>query len=138
MFFLNGGGKMILNATGKIAVKCSECGKYSIIDINEFKLKTQTGYYCECGHKILNASASRGELVLDIGCIACDSVHNYRFKLRNVMKQSINIISCPVTGMEIAFLGKDHQVNDFVKRYMDDMFELLKSLGIIQERASWL
>jgi DNA-directed RNA polymerase subunit RPC12/RpoP len=127
---------MILNASGKIAVKCSECGKYSIIDINMFKLKTQTSYYCECGHKILNAGIAKDELVLDIGCIACDSIHNYRFKLRNIMKQSINIISCPVTGMEIAFLGKEYHVNDFVKRYMDDMFELLKSLGIIQGRSS--
>jgi hypothetical protein len=40
--------------------------------------------------------------------------------------------------MEIAFLGKDYHVNDFVRKYMDDMFELLKSLGVIREKNTML
>ena len=122
---------MVLNTMGKIAVKCSKCGTYSILDIDLFKLKSSKSFHCKCGHKILNANLTKGELVLNIDCIACEKQHIYRFKLLRVMKQEINIISCPTIGMEIAFLGKDYHVNDFVKKYMDDMFELLESLGVI-------
>jgi hypothetical protein len=40
--------------------------------------------------------------------------------------------------MEIAFLGKDYHVNDFVRKYMDDMVELLESLGVIGRRNTML
>lgn len=123
---------MILNTTGKIAVKCSKCGKYNIVDFDLFKLNEARSYHCKCGHRILKAKVAKGELILDIDCIACEKQHTYKFKLKRVIKQPINIISCSAVGMEIAFLGKDYHVNDFVRKYMDDMFELLKSLGVME------
>lgn len=129
---------MILNASSKIAVKCSECGKYNIIDINFFKLKVPTSLRCSCGHKMLKARILKTELLVEIDCIACDKVHIYRYKLKDILEKPLNIISCPVTGMEIAFLGKENYVDDVVKKYMDDMFELFKFLGIIEERRTGL
>lgn len=124
---------MILNTSGKIAVKCSKCGIYSIVDINLFKLKNAKNYHCKCGHRILKANVSGGELILNIDCIACEKQHTYRYKLARVIKQPINIISCKAVGMEIAFLGKDYHVNDLVRKYMDDMYELLKYLGVMEK-----
>lgn len=129
---------MILSTSSKIAVKCSECGKYSIVDIDLFKLKEARSYHCECGHRILKAKVAKSELILDIDCIACEKQHIYRFKLLSVIKQPINIISCNAVGMEIAFLGKDYRVNDLVRKYMDDMFELLRSLELIERRNTML
>lgn len=127
---------MILNASSKIAVKCGECGKYNVIDINIFELKIQTSLRCSCGHRMFRAGVAKGELILDIDCIACEKEHSYRFKLKDLLERPLNIISCPSTGMEIAFLGKDCYVDDVVKRYMDDMFELLKALGVVEERMT--
>lgn len=129
---------MILSTSGKIAVKCSSCGKYSIVDMDLFKLKETREYNCECGHRILKANVAKGELILDIDCIACEKLHRYRFKLLSVIKQPINIISCKAVGMEIAFLGKGSHVNDFVRKYMDDTFELLRSLGVIERKNTML
>lgn len=125
---------MVIDTTGKIAVKCSKCGTYSIVDIDLFKLKEPGSFHCKCGHRILGANVARGELRLEIDCIACEKPHAYRFKLKRVIKQPMNIICCPTIGMEIAFLGRDYRVNDFVKKYMDDILELLKSLGVVEKR----
>lgn len=122
---------MVLNAYSRIAVKCSECGKYNIVDLNIFQLKIPTSVRCDCEHRMFKAHIYKSQLMLDIDCIACDEHHNYSLRLKEVMKSQMDIISCPLTGMEIAFLGKDVFVDEIVKRYLDDMKELLKSLDAI-------
>lgn len=125
---------MIIDTRGKMAVKCSKCGKYSIVDIDLFSLIEPKDFHCKCGHKMLSARVTKGELRLGIECIACEKQHTYRFKLKHVIKQPMNIICCSATGMELALLGRDDYVNYFVKRYMDDMLELLRTLGVIGKR----
>lgn len=127
---------MVLNASSKIAVKCSECGKYNIIDLNFFKLKTPASTRCSCGQKMITAKVCKRELNLNIECIACEKPHEYRFKLKDILEKPLNIISCPHTGMEIALLGKDNYVEDIVDKYMDDVYELLKYLGVIEEEKA--
>lgn len=127
---------MILDASRKIAVKCSECGKYSILSTNFFEMKIPSSHRCSCGHRMFKSYINKGEITIDIECIACENTHSYKFKLKDIIERPISIISCPATGMEIAFLGKDNYVDDVVQRYMEDMFELLKALGIIEERAA--
>jgi hypothetical protein len=127
---------MVLNTCSRIAVKCSECGKYNIVDLNIFKIKIPTIVRCDCGYRMLKAHVNKSQLILDIDCIACEEHHNYSIKLKEVVKTQVDIISCPLTGMEIAFLGKDVFVDDIVKRYIDDMKELLKSIGAIDVMAT--
>lgn len=125
---------MIIDARGKMAVKCSKCGKYSIVDIDLFRLIEKNSFQCKCGHKMMSARVIKGELRVEIDCIACEKQHTYRFKLKRIIKQPMNIICCPATGMELALLGRDNYVNEFVKKYMDDMLELLRTLGVIGKR----
>jgi hypothetical protein len=127
---------MILNTYSKIAVKCSECGKYNIVDLNIFNIKIPTSVRCDCGYRMFKAHIYKSQLILDIDCIACEEHHNYSFRLKEVVKSGVDIISCPLTGMEIAFLGKDVFVADIVNRYIDDMKELLKSIGAIDVIAT--
>lgn len=123
---------MILNASSKIAVKCSQCGKYNITDFNLFRIGSPAGIRCSCGQKILKAGIANKMLELSIECIACEKPHTYRFRLRDILEKPLNIISCPNTGIEIGFLGKDRLVEEIVNRYMDDVCELLKYLGAIE------
>lgn len=127
---------MVLNASSKIAVKCSECGKYNVTDMNFFKLNVSNSIKCSCGQKMIAAKISKGVLSLNIECIACEKPHSYRFKLRDILDKPLNIISCPHTGMEIAFLGKDSYVEEIVDKYMNDFYELLKYLGVIEEERA--
>lgn len=127
---------MVLSTSGKIAVKCSECGKYNIIEFNIFNLKMAASYRCSCGHKILKTNIVKSDIIFEIDCIACDKKHYYRYKIRELLDKPLNIISCPETGMEIAFHGKEGYVEDIVKRYMDDMVEILRYLGVVDERKT--
>jgi DNA-directed RNA polymerase subunit RPC12/RpoP len=124
---------MVLDASSKVAVKCSDCGKYNIADINIFALKAKTSCTCSCGHKILKMWIDKDDIFFEINCIACDKKHRYKFKLKEIIEKPLNIISCPDTGMEIAFVGRENYVDDVVKRYMDDLYELLKELGAVEE-----
>lgn len=127
---------MVLDSSCRIAVKCSECGKYNLVDLNIFNMKIPTSLRCDCGHRMLKSYINNSQLNLDIDCIACEKQHSYKFRLKDVMERPMNIISCPVTGMEIAFLGKEAYVDDIVERYMEDMHKLLKSLGVIDDITS--
>ncbi|EYE89878.1 hypothetical protein Q428_00495 [Fervidicella metallireducens AeB] len=127
---------MIFNASSKIAVKCSECGKFSIINLDFFKLKTATSFRCDCGSKLLKIQIINNELLIEIDCIACEKTHAYKYRLKDIIERPVTIISCPLIGMEIAFLGKEKFVEDIVTRYMEDMYQLLKYLGIVEERPS--
>lgn len=129
---------MLIKTILKIAVKCSQCGEYKLIDLDLFRLKGRKEFYCECNNKILSTHISKGELIIDVKCITCEILHSYKFKISEVLKQQINIISCPAIGMEIAFLGQESYVQDFVNRSFVDMCELLKSLGITTKRRGKL
>lgn len=120
-----------------IAVKCSECGRYKVFDVDMFKLKISTNIMCSCSKKIINAWIKKGEIYLDINCIVCDRIHSYKFKLKEVIyEKPLTILSCPQTGMEIAFIGKADRVNGLVERYMGDMYELLEYLGVFEKPVS--
>lgn len=127
---------MIVDTLNKIAVKCSECSKYTVVDLNLFKLKVPTNIMCECGNNILKIYIKDNELILNISCIACDDVHSYAFNVKDIIKKQLLILSCPVTGMEIAFLGKKNYVDKVVDRYMVDMYELLNYLGVIDKKEN--
>jgi hypothetical protein len=126
---------MILNASSKIALKCDKCGRFNVYDINMFKLGTSNSFKCSCGHTTLRAGLGKGEFHVEIGCIACEETHMYRMKLREVMERPINIIGCPHTGMEIAFLGWEEYVESFIEEYTKDMNKLLRYLGMLEKRA---
>ncbi|QCX33404.1 hypothetical protein FDN13_06600 [Caloramator sp. E03] len=121
---------MIINTSCKIAVRCSNCGEYNIADVDIFKLKEPTGIKCECGQVPYKVKKINKTLIFDISCIGCENIHSYKFKIRDLMSNQINIISCPNSGIEIAFIGNESYVEGIVEKYRNDMIELLKALGI--------
>ncbi|MCX7695988.1 MAG: hypothetical protein N2Z71_09820 [Caloramator sp.] len=129
---------MIMDSSIKAAVKCSECGSYTSFHINLFEAKRPTSRRCSCGNIVLKVSATKGEVDIDIPCIACGETHRYKYKIKDLIDKSVNILACPVCGMEIAFLGKEYLVDDMVNRYMDDMLELLTHLGVIDKTKRWV
>ncbi|MCX7951587.1 MAG: hypothetical protein N2594_06505 [Clostridiales bacterium] len=129
---------MIMDSSIKAAVKCSECGKYTSFYINLFEAKQPTSRRCNCGNVVFKVCVTKGEIDIQIPCIACGDIHKYKIKVKDVIDKSVNILSCPISGMEIAFLGKEYFVDDMVQRYMEDMFELLTHLGVIDRTKRWV
>lgn len=126
---------MILNASNKIAVKCSGCGKYNVADFNIFNLKDNNNIRCTCGKVIIMIGFNATDVILKLGCIACDSYHVFTVKRKDILEKNINILSCPVSGMEIAFFGKTPYIDDIIEKYMNDMLNLLKFIGVVEDRS---
>lgn len=121
---------MIINTSCKIAVKCSNCGEYNIADVDIFKLKEPMSIKCNCNQVIYKVKKINKTLIFDISCIGCENIHRYKFKINDLMSSQVNIISCPNSGMEIAFIGNESNVKGIIEKYKNDMIELLKALGI--------
>ncbi|MEG2893793.1 MAG: hypothetical protein RR840_10590, partial [Clostridium sp.] len=82
---------MILNADGKIAVKCSECGKYNVSDFNIFNIKDNNMLKCSCGNDLVLIGSSVSDIILKIKCITCDTYHIFTVKRRDILEKNINI-----------------------------------------------
>lgn len=126
---------MILNASNKIAVKCNECGKYNVSDFNIFSLKEQNIIKCECGNELVLIGFNDVDIILRVKCIACDTDHIFKVSRKTVLEKNINILTCPNTAMEIAFFGKTPYIDDIIEKYMDDMLNLLKHIGIVEDKS---
>lgn len=126
---------MILNASNKIAVKCGGCGNYNVSDFNIFALKKNNVIKCECGNDIVLIGFNDKDIIFRINCIACDTDHIFKVNRRNILEKNINILSCPNTGMEIAFFGKTPYIDDIIEKYMNDMLSLLKYIGIVEDKS---
>ncbi|MCX7883821.1 MAG: hypothetical protein N2448_02140 [Caloramator sp.] len=122
---------MVFDASNKIAVKCAKCGEYNIVDVDIFNLKETMEAKCRCGENMFKVKRIKKDLVFDINCIACENIHRFKFRLLDLMTKPLNIIICPISGMEIAFVGKDKNVKDIMAQYNNDILELLKALGIM-------
>ncbi|KMT22810.1 hypothetical protein [Clostridium cylindrosporum] len=126
---------MILNASNKIAVKCSECGKYNVSDFNMFNLKVNNTIRCNCNKDIVLIGFNATDIILKISCIACDNYHIYNIKRKDILEKNINIVACPDSGMEIAFFGKTPYIDDIIEKYMNDMLNLLKFIGVVEDKS---
>lgn len=123
---------MLLNASTKLAVKCSECGKYNVTEINIFRMRIPTSLRCDCGHRTARIRIHSSRLILEVDCIACEKQHSFQFSLRELMEKPIRIISCAETGMEIAFLGWEENVKSIIEQYNEDMQEVYQSFGLLE------
>ncbi|MEG0641222.1 MAG: hypothetical protein RR515_01375, partial [Clostridium sp.] len=97
---------MILNAEGKIAVKCSQCGRYNVSDFNIFTMKNRNTIKCDCSNDLVLIGFNLSDIILKINCVACDTYHIFTVKRKDILEKNINIVACPASGMEIAFFGK--------------------------------
>lgn len=124
---------MVVNTSGKIAMKCSKCGRYNMADLNAFKLKDTVNVFCSCGKKNLKAFIKNNEIVFEIDCPICENKHIYKFKLKDAFEKQMNILNCPETGIEIAFFGNGYYINTIVEKYREGIYELMKYYGISED-----
>lgn len=126
---------LILNTSSKIAIKCGKCGKYNTSDLNIFNLKSTNTVKCECEKELITSHINSNSIIFKIYCIACEEYHIFKLSIKDVLEKNINILACPISGMEIAFLGKTPYIEDIVEKYINDMLNLLKFIGIVEDKS---
>lgn len=124
---------MLFDTNISASVRCSHCGKLTIKDISLFNLSKDSLYEekCECGEMQFRIKSSDSKTFrVYINCIACDKEHMYVFNSRQVLSEKVKILSCPNSGLDIAFVGNKKLVREVAAKYQKDLRELIKVLGV--------
>ncbi len=124
---------MLFETNISAAVKCTECGKLGIVDISLFDLSKKDSHHCtcECGKVLLKIKSSGCKnFRVYIPCVGCDKEHLYVFNSRQVLSEKVKILSCPVSRMDIAFIGNRSLVREVAAKQERDLQELINVLGI--------
>lgn len=122
-----------------IAVRCADCGRIKFHSISVFDLlaNKRMDFYCSCKAMELSVWLKDNKtIILRIPCVACDSVHTYRYSLKEVFKKSVTVVYCDSMDFELCFLGKSEDVEDIVYRYQEGINELLGELGLSNDDGS--
>lgn len=124
---------MLFDTNISASVRCAHCGKLTIKDISLFNLSKDSLYEekCKCGKIQFRIKSSDSKTFrVYINCIACDKEHMYVFNSRQVLSEKVKILSCPSSGLDIAFVGNKKLVREVAAKYQKDLQELIKVLGV--------
>lgn len=122
-----------------IAVRCAYCGRIKFHSISIFDLlaNRRMDFYCSCKAVELSVWLKDNRtIILRIPCVACGSVHTYRYSLKEILKKNVTVVYCDSTDFELCFLGKSEDVKNMVRRYQDGISELLGELGLSNDDGS--
>lgn len=124
----------VLDTNFVFAVRCANCGriKFHSISTFDFVVNNKLKLYCDCGEAELTVSLKDNRTIfIEIPCLACDSVHTYRYNLKDLLRRRVTVICCSETDFELCFLGKNQDVKDIVYKYQEDLHELMDKLGLM-------
>lgn len=120
---------MLITTDVTIAYKCSACGSFEFFNISVFNAlhAKELELSCRClKSRIVMARENSKSLKAKIPCIGCGSEHLYVFN-RKILYSDINTFYCPLTKMELCFIGKDKSVRrkvDMLEQKLDELIDM--------------
>jgi len=123
---------MLVDTQVTIAYKCSSCGSYEFFNISLFAhLNSKDRVFsCHCGKsKMVITGEGPGRCKVTIPCIGCGGEHSFVIRRKDLLARDICVYSCPVTGMEQCFLGKDGIVRKKVDCLEEKLDHLIDMFG---------
>ncbi len=123
---------MIINRSSTIAYKCPVCGSIEFDDISIFDFSGKKEYTLMCGCEDSSVSLTmkrNKQCAITVPCIACNEIHMFTIPTNALWNNNIMNFSCPNTGVELCFIGKDDIVRTSVDDYEIQMDSLLNDIG---------
>ena len=123
---------MLLSTSLTIAYKCPSCGKFEFFNTSLFKVFCIKEFcmVCCCGKSHLKVSNTcAGEHRIAFPCIGCGEEHIFLLKRKNLFIKNVNILHCPVTGIQQCFIGNDEEVRKRIDNLEKEYDELINNLG---------
>jgi hypothetical protein len=124
--------EMLIDTSSTVAYKCASCGTYAYFRISIFELlhKKQCRLTCRCKHtNIIISEEASNNYKVKIGCIGCGKEHSYIVSMKELLYKDTNVFSCPETGIQQCFIGKDADVRKKVDSLEKEMDELIDAFG---------
>lgn len=122
---------MLFDSNISVAVRCMDCGLFHIENITLFHLYKSDAYgmNCECGKDIIKLRSRECKAFhVSIPCDICSKPHLFTFTSRQVLTEKIKILECPTSRAELAFIGNKQLVEEVVRKYENDLRELIDVL----------
>ena len=115
----------------KIAYRCPECGTTTFGLVGKFALAAnmlRLKCDCEKGSNLDISISNDDKIKLSVPCLYCKQNHNYTVTKAIFFDRDIFNLSCPYSGMDIAFIGENDKLTEELKRTGKELDELLQNL----------
>lgn len=115
-----------------LAYRCPHCGTGVISAVDIFALGGgMVKLKCTCGESALSAvTTDESKIHLTVPCILCGSDHHFTLSSSLFFGKDIFPLSCPYTGMNIAFLGEMNRVRAELAKSELELLDLMEESGI--------
>ena len=114
-----------------ITYRCPECYAATSGIVGKFAVSgSMIRLKCDCEKKsMLDIEAtSDGKIKLSVPCIFCKQNHSYTVSESLFIDREAFRLSCPYSGMDIAFLGDEESINADLSRTEKEIGQLLGGL----------
>ena len=113
-----------------IAYRCPECGTAVLGIVGKFALKANMlRLKCECekANSLDIGITNDGKIRLSVPCLFCKQNHSYVVSESVFFDRELFLLNCPYSGMDIAFIGDEENINRELSRTEEELNRLLAS-----------
>ena len=115
-----------------IAYRCPECGTAVMGLVGKFALKADLlRLKCSCGEgaPMDIKGGTDKKIKLSVPCLFCKQNHGYNVSDNVFFDRDKFLLNCPYSGMDIAFIGSEEDINGELSRTEAEISRLMASLG---------
>ena len=123
---------MIINSRETcIAYRCPYCGSGIKSMVGVFALSgAMKKLKCSCSASELTVNQTNdGKLRITVPCLLCGGEHSFAISSQLFWKKELFVYPCPMTAMELVFIGTEKAVSEALDRSEKELLDMLKEMG---------
>ncbi|NLM43440.1 MAG: hypothetical protein GX201_05445 [Clostridiales bacterium] len=125
---------MVFDTNISISVRCAKCGSFIVGDMSFFQMKNgkMVNIKCGCGEIVAKVKSWDFKTFhVLIPCLICGKEHKYVYTWKSLPCEKFKILSCPSGLFDIAFIGGQKPIRNFIRKRQKDIKELIDVLSNI-------
>lgn len=114
-----------------IAYRCPECGGAVMGIVGRFALSAKLlRLKCTCGEgaPLDIGIATDNKIRLSVPCVFCKQNHSYTVSEGVFFDRELFLLNCPYSGMDIAFIGEESEIEEQLGRTEKEIRQLMMAL----------
>ncbi len=124
---------MVIERSTAFAMRCPQCGRQEITQINIFQLSGNTKYevYCECGsQKAAISKKGANHIAIEYKCIICDYPHTTVILKENFWSRNhFSTLVCLNTNLNLGYFGPFGMIKKELDRQQQELDSMATDLG---------
>ena len=111
-----------------IAYRCPTCGQAVKSMVGVFSLSGDM-IKLKCpkfDSEMKLTYTSDGKIRLSVPCFVCGTDHEFILSKQSVLERPLTLLACPMSGMDICFIGTKENVEEQLQRAEKELYDLLE------------